>query len=87
MCATWQPNPLSLSDSKLRETVYEILVGACRISEPKPLTYIPQSEKTDRNALTLLLSSVASRVKKALGLKLSFGRRLGGGDTVSQGRS
>ncbi|KAM1046947.1 hypothetical protein TB2_025905 [Malus domestica] len=93
------PNPFgelgpTLSDSELRETVYEILVGACRSSGPKPLTYIPQSEKTDRSALTSLpsslqrsTSSAASRVKKALGLKSSSGRRLGGGDSVSLGRS
>ncbi|KAB2618477.1 hypothetical protein D8674_014346 [Pyrus ussuriensis x Pyrus communis] len=93
------PNPFgelgpTLSDSELRETVYEILVGACRSSGPKPLTYVPQSEKTDRSALTSLpsslqrsTSSAASRFKKALGMKSASGRRLGGGDSVSQGKS
>ncbi|KAI3963872.1 hypothetical protein MKW92_002430 [Papaver armeniacum] len=36
-----------LSDSELRETVYEIFVGCCRSSGGKPLTYIPQSEKNN----------------------------------------
>lgn len=95
------PNPFgelgpNLSDSELRETVYEILVGACRSSGAKPLTYIPQSEKTDRTTLTSLpsslqrsTSSAASRVKKALGLKqtASSRRRLGDGDSVSQGKT
>ncbi|KAM2544532.1 hypothetical protein TB1_016205 [Malus domestica] len=98
---TRNPNPLKtsievamliyknpkLTQLKLRETVYKILVETCRISEPKPLTYIPQSEKTDRSVLTLLMSSVVSRVKKALGLKSSFSRSLSGSDSVSQGRS
>nr|XP_028950910.1 protein unc-13 homolog isoform X1 [Malus domestica] len=93
------PNPFgelgpTLSDSELRETVYQILVGACRSSGPKPLTYVPQSEKSDRSALTSLpsslqrsTSSAASRFKKALGMKSASGRRLGGGDSVSQGKS
>ncbi|GMN50602.1 hypothetical protein TIFTF001_019762 [Ficus carica] len=71
----------SLSDSDLRETSYEILVAACRSSGGKPLTYISQSEKTDRQAAAAmaaspslqrsLTSTAASRVKKALGLKSS----------------
>ncbi|KAI5320368.1 hypothetical protein L3X38_040076 [Prunus dulcis] len=98
------PNPFgelgpNLSDSELRETVYEILVGACRSSGAKPLTYIPQSEKTDRSDRTTLTSlpsslqrstsSAASRVKKALGLKqtASSRRRLGDGDSLSQGKT
>ncbi|XP_020417949.1 uncharacterized protein LOC18793656 [Prunus persica] len=98
------PNPFgelgpNLSDSELRETVYEILVEACRSSGAKPLTYIPQSEKTDRSDRTTLTSlpssfqrstsSAASRVKKALGLKqtASSRRRLGDGDSVSQGKT
>ncbi|KAM0974703.1 hypothetical protein ACFX2C_017848 [Malus domestica] len=69
------PNPFgelgpTLSDSELRETVYQILVGACRSSGPKQLTYVPQPEKSDRSALTS-----------------ASGRRLGGGDSVSQGKS
>ncbi|KAM1508523.1 hypothetical protein ACFX10_017819 [Malus domestica] len=93
------PNPFgelgpTLSDSELRETVYQILVGACRSSGPKQLTYVPQPEKSDRSALTSLpsslqrsTSSAASRFKKALGMKSASGRRLGGGDSVSQGKS
>ncbi|CAN6680976.1 unnamed protein product [Malus baccata var. baccata] len=93
------PNPFgelgpTLSDSELRETVYQILVGACRSSGPKPPTYVPQSEKSDRSALTSLpsslqrsTSSAASRFKKALGMKSASGRRLGGGDSLSQGKS
>ncbi|KAG6723593.1 hypothetical protein I3842_03G215500 [Carya illinoinensis] len=86
----------NLSDSELRETAYEILVAACRSTGTRPLTYIPQSEKTERapaisHSASLqrsLTSSTASRVKKALGLKTSSAskRRVGGGDSVSQGR-
>ncbi|KAF5481978.1 hypothetical protein F2P56_002583 [Juglans regia] len=86
----------NLSDSELRETAYEILVAACRSTGTRPLTYIPQSEKTERapaisHSASLqrsLTSSAASRVKKALGLKTSSAskRRVGGGDSVSQGR-
>ncbi|KAM5547604.1 protein unc-13 [Rosa sericea] len=84
------PNPFGdmgphLSDSDLRETVYEILVGACRSSGPKPLTYTPQSEKiTDRNSqssssLSSLQRSLTSSAKKALGLKqTASSKRLGG---------
>ena len=70
--------PLEFSDSDLRETAYEILVGACRSSGGRPLTYIPQSEKTDRapapavGAPSLqrsLTANAASKVKKALGMK------------------
>lgn len=74
------PSPFgapNLSDSELRETAYEILVGACRSSGTRPLTYIPQSEKPERAPTVTpsaslqrsLTSSAASRVKKALGLK------------------
>jgi hypothetical protein len=84
----------NLSDSELRETAYEILVSACRSTGTRPLTYIPQSEKADRApaiapsaSLQRSLSSSASRVKKALGLKTtSSKRRSGGGESVSQGR-
>ncbi|KAK9269018.1 hypothetical protein L1049_000786 [Liquidambar formosana] len=37
----------SLSDPDLRETAYEIFVGACRTSSSKRLTYIPLSEKRE----------------------------------------
>ncbi|XP_015898517.3 protein unc-13 homolog [Ziziphus jujuba] len=75
---------LNISNSELRETAYEILVGACRSSGGKPLTYIPQSERTDRAAVApnpspslqrSLTSTAASRVKKALGLKPSSNSR------------
>ena len=97
------PSPFgapNLSDSELRETAYEILVGACRSSGTRPLTYIPQSEKPERAPTVTpsaslqrsLTSSAASRVKKALGLKttssFSSKRRVaavGGGDE-GQGR-
>ncbi|KAK8949233.1 hypothetical protein KSP39_PZI005546 [Platanthera zijinensis] len=36
----------SLSDADLRETAYEIFLAACRTTGGKPLTYIPQSERT-----------------------------------------
>ena len=78
-----------ISQSDLRETAYEILIGACRSSTgSKPLTYIPQSERsssTERersvtSSLTTspslqrsLTSAAASKVKKALGI--SSGKR------------
>ncbi|KAL5771159.1 hypothetical protein ACOSP7_015313 [Xanthoceras sorbifolium] len=87
---------LNLSDSDLRETAYEILVGACRSSGARPLTYIPKSERADRapapagGAPSLqrsLTANAASKVKKALGMK-SVKKRGGGGggDSASQGR-
>lgn len=81
-----------ITSSELRETAYEILIGACRSSTgSKPLTYIPQSERntsTDRDRSTSslttspslqrsLTSAAASKVKKALGIS-SGGRRKGG---------
>uniref|UniRef100_A0A803NU21 Uncharacterized protein n=1 Tax=Cannabis sativa TaxID=3483 RepID=A0A803NU21_CANSA len=48
---------LDISDSDLRETAYEILVGACRSTGGKPLTYISQSEKTDRAPAATLMAS------------------------------
>ncbi|OVA20257.1 Protein of unknown function DUF810 [Macleaya cordata] len=74
----------TLSDSELRETVYEIFVGVCRSSGGKPLTYIPQSEKNERSPSfssysspssispslqRSLTSTAASKVKKALGMR------------------
>ncbi|GKV06681.1 hypothetical protein SLEP1_g18540 [Rubroshorea leprosula] len=87
----------SLSDSELRETAYEILVGACRSSGGKPLTYIPQSERNGERSASpapagssaslqrSLTSTAASKVKKALGLK-SSGRRRNGGESSGQER-
>ncbi|CAO2822895.1 unnamed protein product [Amaranthus hypochondriacus] len=78
-----------ISQSDLRETAYEILIGACRSSTgSKPLTYIPQSERSssterERNGTSSLTTSpslqrsltsaAASKVKKALGI--SSGKR------------
>ncbi|GAV87548.1 DUF810 domain-containing protein [Cephalotus follicularis] len=64
----------SLTDSELRETAYEILVGACRSTGNRPLTYISQSERASpiSSAPSLqrsVSSAAASRVKKALGMK------------------
>ncbi|KAG5087475.1 Protein unc-13 [Glycine soja] len=71
----------SFSESELRETAYEILVGACRSSGPKPLTFISQSERGDRDRAApapslhrSLTSTAASKVKRALGLKTSSSR-------------
>ncbi|WOL11100.1 hypothetical protein Cni_G19861 [Canna indica] len=41
---------VSLSDADLRETAYEIFVAASRTTGAKPLTYIPQSERTPTSA-------------------------------------
>ncbi|XP_061371255.1 protein unc-13 homolog isoform X2 [Gastrolobium bilobum] len=79
------PGP-NLPESELRETAYEILVGACRSSGPKPLTFISQSERGDRDrspapAASLnrsLTSTAASKVKKALGLKTASLRKNSG---------
>lgn len=93
------PSPLgnpapALSDSELRETAYEILVAACRSSGARPLTYISQSEMSQRNpgqpvaavappSLQRSLTSTAtSKVKKALGMK--SGKRRDS-ESVSQG--
>uniref|UniRef100_A0A5B7AAZ0 MHD1 domain-containing protein n=1 Tax=Davidia involucrata TaxID=16924 RepID=A0A5B7AAZ0_DAVIN len=79
------PNPfgqlgLDLSDSELRETAYEVFIGACRSSGGKSLTFISQSEKTTGRLPSMssspslqrsLTSTAASKVKKALGLKSS----------------
>lgn len=68
---------LDLSDSELRETAYEIFVGACRSSGgSRPLTYVSQSSgKVSDRASSLpslqrsLTLTTASKVKKALGMK------------------
>ncbi|KAK7314422.1 hypothetical protein VNO77_32945 [Canavalia gladiata] len=75
------PGP-NFPESELRETAYEILVGACRSSGPKPLTFISQSGRGDRDRTTApapslhrsLTSTAASKVKKALGLKTASSR-------------
>lgn len=78
----------NLSDSELRETAYEILVGACRSSGVKPLTFISHSEKNSGRASAALNSTASlqrslsltgdSNVKKALGLKPSRRRQVSG---------
>ncbi|XVE98107.1 hypothetical protein REPUB_Repub03eG0076800 [Reevesia pubescens] len=86
----------NLSDSELRETAYEILVGACRSSGGKPLTYLSQSGRNSERAAEAtpmltsttslqrsLTSTAASKVKKALGLKLSR-RMKGSGESDSE---
>lgn len=64
---------VDLSDSELRETAYEIFVGACRSSGgTKPLTFVSSGERKPerRTPATLLQRAVtASKVKKALGLR------------------
>ncbi|KAG8491541.1 hypothetical protein CXB51_014802 [Gossypium anomalum] len=84
----------NLSDSALRETAYEILVGACRSTGGKPLTYISQSERNSERTATptltsaaslqrSLTSTAASKVKKALGLR-SSGRKKVSGESDSE---
>ncbi|KAI3781783.1 hypothetical protein L2E82_11807 [Cichorium intybus] len=68
---------LDLSDSELRETAYEIFVGACRSSGGgRPLTYVSQSSGRSSDRASSLPSlqrsltlTAASKVKKALGMK------------------
>ncbi|GAB2219724.1 hypothetical protein Droror1_Dr00007361 [Drosera rotundifolia] len=61
---------LPISESDLRETAYELLVGVCRSSGSKPLTYIPQSEKREEKGSSALQRSLtAGKVKAVLGLK------------------
>jgi len=66
----------NLSEPELRETAYEILVGACRSSGPKPLTFVLHSDSNrgdKRNPSPSLYRSLtvtaSSEVKKKLGLK------------------
>jgi len=66
----------NLSEAELRETAYEILVGACRSSGPKPLTFVSHSDSNrgdKRNPSPSLYRSLtvtaSSEVKKKLGLK------------------
>ncbi|KAF9617980.1 hypothetical protein IFM89_039273 [Coptis chinensis] len=75
----------NVSDSELRETSYEIFVAACRSSATgRPLTYIPQSERSPSfssnsnspssispSLQRSLTSTAASKVKKALGMRSS----------------
>lgn len=74
---------LNLSEPDLRETAYEILVGACRSSGPKPLTFVSHTESNrgdKRNPSPSLYRSLtvkaSSEVKKKLGLKTATSRRI-----------
>ncbi|RRT34658.1 hypothetical protein B296_00044314 [Ensete ventricosum] len=73
--ATDLPSPFGqlgvfLSDAELRQTAYEILVAACRANGGKPLTYIPQSDRTvDRSLPPSLTSAATSKMKKAFGIR------------------
>ncbi|RDX82122.1 hypothetical protein CR513_37132, partial [Mucuna pruriens] len=66
----------NLSESELRETAYEILVGGCRSAVPKPLTFVSHTESNrggKRNPTASLYRSLtltaSSKVKKKLSLK------------------
>ncbi|KAF5748552.1 hypothetical protein HS088_TW04G00508 [Tripterygium wilfordii] len=87
----------NLSDSELRETAYEILIGSCRSSVSRSLTYISQSERAEKATAAAapvagtslqrtLSSAAASKVKKALGMKSASTKKRSGGDSVSQGQ-
>ncbi|KAH6798599.1 elongation factor Ts [Perilla frutescens var. frutescens] len=71
-----------LSPSELRETAYEILVGACRSSgSGRRLTYVSSSNSKERSQQqSLTQKSAASKVKKALGLKPKKKKKSGGED-------
>ncbi|KAJ8751183.1 hypothetical protein K2173_016364 [Erythroxylum novogranatense] len=76
LCPTDLPSPLgdlscNLSESELRATAYEILVGVCRTSAGKPLSYASNSPNHNHSPplQRSLTSAAASRMKKALGLK------------------
>lgn len=66
---------VDISPSELRETAYEILVGACRSSgSGRRLTYVSNSSRAQQQlspspSMQRPVSSAASKVKKALGLK------------------
>lgn len=80
-------------------TAYEILIGSCRSTGSKPLTYISQSERGVDRSPSLstvaslhrsLTSTAASKFKKTLGLKSSSSakkRIVGGDESGNQGRA
>ncbi|KGN56167.1 protein unc-13 homolog [Cucumis sativus] len=90
---------LQLSETELRVTAYEILIGSCRSTGSKPLTYISQSERGVDRSPSLstvaslhrsLTSTAASKFKKTLGLKSSSSakkRIVGGDESGNQGRA
>lgn len=74
----------TLSEPELRETAYEILVGACWSSGPKPLTFISHSVSNNRgdkrnpspSLYRSLTVTASSKVKKKLGLRTtSLGKK------------
>lgn len=71
LASPWGEVGCGLSDEELRETAYEVLVGSCRASGGKPLTFVSGSERgAPSPALQRsLTSTAASRVKSALGLR------------------
>lgn len=76
---------VDLSPSELRETAYEILVGACRSSgSGKRLTYVSSSNSKERSQQQpLTQKSAAGKVKKALGLKPKKKKKSGSGEDES----
>lgn len=62
---------VDLSPSELRETAYEILVGACRSSgSGRRLTFVSSSNSRERSQQqSLTQKSAASKIKNGLGLK------------------
>lgn len=56
----------SLSDSELRETAYEIFVGACRSSAGKALSSAPRAERSLSLSLQTSSSSSPSSPQKSL---------------------
>ncbi|ONK69758.1 uncharacterized protein A4U43_C05F26410 [Asparagus officinalis] len=62
---------VGISDLELRETAYEIFVGACRTTGGKPLTYIPQSEKSP-NSTDRSLSNSSSTLSMSPNLQRSL---------------
>lgn len=73
---------VDLSPSELRETAYEILVGACRSAgSGRRLTYVSSSTSKERSQQqSMTHKSAASKVKKALGLKPKKKKSRGDGD-------
>ncbi|XP_051152470.1 protein unc-13 homolog [Andrographis paniculata] len=84
---------VDLSPSELRETAYEILVGACRATgSGRRLTYVSSSNRSQKASHSpsmhkSLTNSAASKVKKALGLKprRKKSEENGSGDPASEG--
>lgn len=68
---------VDLTESEIRETAYEILIGACRSSTSgRPLKFVSSSERSSSSSMSLspsfqrsVATTAASKVKKALGLK------------------